>query len=147
MSLNFRGRVFERSDELLELRVGMESLQIVVSHETVGIFISAIDGLAKILERVARAVRGRCYAGEGIPYREGVALRTGVAPLCDHVAEQSAGFGIAMTVGERCSQSLERIQRFCMLRAQSAKPDFERLPGDPFRFRVMSFPNQNLGQS
>ena len=70
--LNFCGRVLEFGDQLLKFSIVAEVLQIVVGHQTIGIFILAIDGLLQILESVIGAVGNRCHTGEGIPHREWV---------------------------------------------------------------------------
>jgi hypothetical protein len=44
LGLSFYGRVFEFGDQLLESRVGVETLQIIVGHQGSGILISAMDG-------------------------------------------------------------------------------------------------------
>ncbi len=43
LGLNLCGRAFEFDDQFLETRVLAEALQIVISHQVIGILISAVD--------------------------------------------------------------------------------------------------------
>ena len=44
LSLSCCGRVFEFGEQLLELRVGVEILQIDVGHQGIGVFVPTIEG-------------------------------------------------------------------------------------------------------
>ena len=61
-------------DDFLEMGIGVEALKIVFGHETIGVFISTIDGFSQILKRVIGTVGSHRYAGKGIPRRERVSM-------------------------------------------------------------------------
>jgi hypothetical protein len=74
-------------DELLEFWVGAEIFQIGVGHQTVGIFVSAIEGFLQILKGVIGTVGGGRDTGEGVPDLPGVSQSFGVALPVDGVVK------------------------------------------------------------
>jgi len=72
--LTFFRRVLERGEELLELWIAAKVFQIFVSHQSIAIFVPAMDGFLQVVQRVVGAIGSRRHTGEVIPRRPRVSL-------------------------------------------------------------------------
>src|SRR5580658_3292332 len=138
------GRAPERGHEFLEMRVLLETFQI-VDHQAVGIFIPALDGFAKILKGVIGAVGNCCHTREVEPDPGAISLLRRTVLLFDHVAKQPAGFVVAMLVGQRFPELPQSKQVVAIERAHGSNSGFESLAGKLFGFRVVALLDQCSG--